>query len=88
MQRPRMEEVFKINGVPTHTFVQPKEFPQLIVNLRTPGCGLVIEGPSGIGKTSAVETALQELGLADSVMKLSARKADDVSLIAQLASKE
>ncbi len=86
MQQPKMEEVFKISGVPTYTFVQPKEFPQLIVNLRTPGRGLVIEGPSGIGKTSAVETALQELSLAGSVMKLSARKEDDVSMISQLAS--
>lgn len=86
MQRPRMEEVFKISGVPTYTFVQPKEFSQLIVNLRTPGRGLVIEGPSGIGKTSAVETALQEVGLAGNVMKLSARKSDDVALISQLAS--
>jgi hypothetical protein len=81
-----MEEVFKISGVPIHTFVHPKEYPQLIVNLRTPGRGLVIEGPSGIGKTSAVETALQELGLTDRVMKLSARKADDVRLISELAS--
>ena len=50
---PQVEEVFKTNGVPTHTFVRPKEYLQLQVGLRTPGRGVVIEGPSGIGKTTA-----------------------------------
>ncbi len=39
----------------THTFVEPVEYRDLLLNLRTPGRGLVIEGPSGIGKTTAVE---------------------------------
>jgi MoxR-like ATPase len=49
--------------VPTHTFVEPVEYRDLLLNLRTPGRGLVIEGPSGIGKTTAVETALKQLGI-------------------------
>ncbi len=84
MSRPRLEEVFKTSGVPTYTFVEPREYPQLIVNLRTPGRGLVIEGPSGIGKTSAVETALKRLGLATRVTKLSARRPEDAEMIAML----
>ena len=50
-------------GIPTHTFVRPIEYPALLVALRTPGRGVVVEGPSGIGKTTAVTRALEELGL-------------------------
>jgi len=80
---PRLEEVFKTNGVPTYTFVEPREFNQMLVALRTPGRGVVIEGPSGIGKTSAVENALSALGLAN-VAKLSARRPADVEYIESL----
>jgi len=58
---PRLEEVFKLSGVPTYTFVRPVEYDQLRIALRTPGRGLVIEGPSGIGKTTAVRSALRDL---------------------------
>jgi hypothetical protein len=81
---PLLEEVFKTSGIPTHTFVEPKEYPDLLLNLRTPGRGLVIEGPSGIGKTTAVETALERLGLADKVTKFSARRPKDVEYIEAL----
>ncbi|SRR6266851_4480308 len=83
MPEPRLEEVFKISGVPTHTFVEPTEYSKLLVNLRTPGRGLVVEGPSGIGKTSAVETALRSLEVRTAT-KLSARKKVDVEYIEQL----
>lgn len=78
---PRLEEVFKTNGVPTFTFVEPKEYAHLLLSLRTPGRGVVIEGPSGIGKTTAVEKALQELEKLDGVTKLSARRPKDVEYI-------
>ena len=84
MSSPLLEEVFKTGGIPTYTFVQPKEFPDLILNLRTPGRGLVIEGPSGIGKTTAVEVALDSLHMASHVTKLSARKPKDVEFIEML----
>jgi hypothetical protein len=85
MPRP-LEEVFKTSGIPTFTFVRPLEYPALIVALRTPGRGVVIEGPSGIGKTTAVTRALEELGFSGRVTKLSARRPDDVRLIRELAS--
>lgn len=81
---PRLEEVFKTNGVPTFTFVHPKEYNHLILSLRTPGRGVVVEGPSGIGKTTAVEKALSELKLDSSVTKLSARRKEDVEYIRTL----
>jgi hypothetical protein len=80
---PRLEEVFKTNGIPTHTFVEPREWQRLQVALRAAGRGVVIEGPSGIGKTTAVETALAQLGIAD-ILKLSARKPADIEYIEAL----
>jgi hypothetical protein len=84
MPEPKLEEVFKISGLPTYTFVEPLEYDQLLIALRTPGRGVVIEGPSGIGKTTAVEKALAELARSGETLKLSARKADDRELIAAL----
>lgn len=76
-----LEDVFKTSGIPTHTFVKPNEYNKLIVSLRTKGRCLVIEGPSGIGKTTSVTKAIEELGLNKNVLKLSARKNDDRDLI-------
>ena len=84
MPEPLLEEVFKLSGVPTHTFVKATEYDRLFVSLRTPGRGVVIEGPSGIGKTTAVAQVLTELGLDDRALRLSARRADDVELIREL----
>jgi hypothetical protein len=81
---PRLEEVFKTSGIPTHTFVKPTEYQRLVVSLRTAGRGLVIEGPSGIGKTTSVLKAIEELGLGKKTLRLSARIADDRDLIAEL----
>jgi TIR domain/ATPase family associated with various cellular activities (AAA) len=80
----RLEEVFKINGVPTVTFVEPPDFARILVNLRTPGRGLLIEGPSGIGKTTVVTQALSQLDSKLKALVLSARKAEDVKLIQSL----
>jgi len=73
-----LEEVFKTGGIPTYTFVRPLEYPAVTVALRTPGRGVVLEGPSGIGKTTAVTRALDDLGLSHRVKKLSARRRDDL----------
>jgi hypothetical protein len=79
-----LQDVFKLSGVPEITFVRPDEYDALVVNLRTPGRGLVIEGPSGIGKTTAVTRALDEMGIAPDVLRLSARRRQDVEMIAAL----
>lgn len=76
-----MEEVFKISGVPTYTFVEPIEYNRICVSLKTPGRGIVIEGPSGIGKTCAIIKALNYLGMDEITEKLSARKQNDVKRI-------
>jgi hypothetical protein len=84
MANPKLEEVFKTSGVPTFTFVKPLEYDRLLVGLRTPGRGLVVEGPSGIGKTTSVLKALEELGVVQRTLNLSARKGADRSLISEL----
>jgi hypothetical protein len=82
MPEPLLEEVFKISGVPTHTFVEPSQFGELKVGLRSPGRGLVVEGPSGIGKSTAVARALGELNRNPSVTTaLSARDPNDIGYI-------
>jgi type II secretory pathway predicted ATPase ExeA len=84
MAKPLLEEVFKRSGVPTYTFVEPAEYNHLKVALRTPGRGLVVEGPSGIGKTTAVRRAAADIGLGDRAQMLSGRNADDREVIAEL----
>ncbi|MEO1405122.1 MAG: TIR domain-containing protein [Pseudomonadota bacterium] len=45
---------------------------------------MIVEGPSGIGKTTAIEKAIADEGLAEKVTKLSARKKEDVEYISSL----
>jgi hypothetical protein len=79
MAQPYLEQVFKLSGVPTYTFVKPNEYTKLLVSLRTPGRGLVVEGPSGIGKTTSVTKALEELGI--QARRLSGRNLYDQEII-------
>ncbi len=81
---PRLDEVFKKSGIPTHTFVEPGEFDRVCVTLKTPGRGIIIEGPSGIGKTSCVKKALEHVEMSDSCLFLSARKPGDKEVIKEL----
>lgn len=79
-----LQNVFVLSGVPEHTFVQPVEYTRLLVSLRTDGRSVVIEGPSGIGKTTSVIKAITDAGLAERVISLSARKSDDIAFIRDL----
>jgi hypothetical protein len=81
---PLLEDVFKVSGVPTYTFVAPSAFERLSIALRTPGRGVVVEGPSGIGKTTAVSRALERIGFGDRAQILSARRPADVEYIKML----
>ena len=79
-----LEEVFRLSGVPTHTFVHPERYDEIKVSVRTPGRCLVMEGPSGIGKTTTITRVLTDLGIAGAVTSLSARKPNDVEMIDSL----
>jgi len=56
-----ISEIFKTSGSPTDTFVEPDRFRRLRIALATMSKGLVVEGPSGVGKSVAVKKALAEL---------------------------
>ncbi|WP_178019617.1 TIR domain-containing protein [uncultured Paenibacillus sp.] len=77
MPKPFLEEVYKTSGTPTYTFVKPLEYQKLIVSLRTKGRGVVVEGPSGIGKTTSIIKAIEELGLSQKIVRFTARKKVD-----------
>lgn len=79
METIRLQDVYKDTGVPTYTFVQPKEYVKTKVAVGTQGKGLIVEGPSGIGKTTSIKKIISELGMV--VTQLSARKAEDIDLI-------
>ncbi|MBS1187590.1 MAG: ATPase [Burkholderiaceae bacterium] len=79
-----LQDVFVLSGIPTITFVQPIEYTRLLVALKTNGRGIVVEGPSGIGKTTAVINSIKDAGLSERVLVLSARKQDEVELIKEL----
>ncbi|WP_437977740.1 TIR domain-containing protein [Sorangium sp. So ce295] len=53
-------DIFRTTGQPDVTFVEPSQMTQLEIYLRIMGQGLVVEGPSGIGKTTATRKALEK----------------------------
>ena len=57
----RLPDVFVKSGFPEVTFVAPADFVFLKLALEQAGRGVVIEGPSGVGKTTAVEKAVEDL---------------------------
>lgn len=78
---PRLSEVFVTVGNPKYTFVKPQEYTRLLVALETPGKGIIIEGPSGIGKTTAVKNAIREVKGKDDYIYLSARDNNHIEYI-------
>lgn len=81
-----LEDVFKTSGIPTYTFVKPAEYTKLKVALRSKGRGVIVEGPSGIGKTTCITKAIDELGMDGFILPLSSRKIDDLDYIKELPS--
>lgn len=78
-------EVFKQTGVPTLTFVEPEEFFRFRMALRQPGLGIVLEGPSGVGKTTLLRRAVaQDAGRLGDVTIFSARVPADLPKIRNL----
>ncbi|HEY1607395.1 MAG TPA: TIR domain-containing protein [Allosphingosinicella sp.] len=70
--------------MPTYTYVTPDKYSEIKVAVRTPGRCVVLEGPSGIGKTTIVTKVLEELRFESSPTVLSARRPQDVEIIAHL----
>lgn len=85
LNRRVLEDVFVTEGVPEETFVAPPNFNDVLVDIRHQGKPVIIEGSSGTGKTCTVKKILEILGKENEWMYLTARKADDIILIADLA---
>ena len=64
--------------------MKPQEYTRLLVALETPGKGIIIEGPSGIGKTTAVKNAIKEVKGSDDYIYLSARSNSDIECISAI----
>lgn len=56
-----LSEVFVKSGFPNVTFVERDDFVLLKLALEQSGRGVIIEGPSGIGKTTSVEKIVRDL---------------------------
>mgnify|MGYP000928406753 CR=1 FL=1 len=82
IMEPKLHQVFTITGKPTYTFVRPGSYNRLRGALQTPGLGVVVEGPSGIGKTTAVTKAIEETG--GEFTLLNARDESDGGVIRRL----
>lgn len=57
----QVSDVYTTVGFPEVTFVVPTAIPQLMHELRVRARVLIVEGPSGIGKSVATEYALKQL---------------------------
>lgn len=58
----KLSEVFSTVGLPRYTYVKPRHFGEVRADIEQPGKHLLIEGPSGIGKTCVVFKVFEELG--------------------------
>lgn len=80
-----VEEVFVTEGVPAFTFVRPPNYNKILVDIRTPGKPVILEGQSGTGKTTCVRQIIQDLSDSVETRYLSARQPVDVSAIEKIA---
>lgn len=59
-----INEIFPLDGPPIFTFVEPPRFDELQHALRRMGTGLIVEGPSKVGKSTAIQKAMEAMGIA------------------------
>jgi hypothetical protein len=57
----KLENVFKTVGLPPYTYVKPAHYGEVRADVAQPGKHLLIEGPSGVGKTCVAFKAFEEL---------------------------
>lgn len=61
-EKKKLEDVFKTVGLPPYTYVKPAYYGEVRADISQPGKHLLIEGPSGIGKTCVAFKVFEELG--------------------------
>lgn len=61
LDKKKLEDVYKTVGLPPYTYVKPSYYGEVRADISQPGKHLLIEGPSGIGKTCVVYKVFEEL---------------------------
>jgi hypothetical protein len=80
-----IEEIYKTEGVPEFTFVKPPNYNDILVDIRTAGKPVVIEGQSGTGKTTVAKKIIEQTFTHEEFIYLSARKASDIPKIVEIS---
>ena len=57
----RLKEVFQTVGLPKYTYIKPRHFGEIRSDIEQSGKHLLIEGPSGIGKSCVAYKVFEEL---------------------------
>ena len=60
-EKKKLADVFKTVGLPPYTYVKPAYYGEVRADISQPGKHLLIEGPSGIGKTCVTFKVFEEL---------------------------
>lgn len=62
-----LEDVFKTVGLPQYTYVKPPYYGEVRADIVQPGKHVLIQGPSGIGKTCIVFKIFEELNWSENI---------------------
>lgn len=81
----RVEEVFVTEGVPQDIFIEPPNYNEILVDIRSPNKPVILEGQSGTGKTTAVKKILEREATLTAAVYLTPRLAGDLNRIEQIA---
>jgi ABC-type dipeptide/oligopeptide/nickel transport system ATPase subunit len=57
-----VSDVFNESEIPVLTFVEPREFNDIVGSLVTSGKHVTLSGPSGCGKTTLAKKSLNDAG--------------------------
>ena len=84
-----LSEVFQTVGLPKYTYVKPRHFGEVRSDIEQYGKHLLIEGPSGIGKSCVVYKVFEDLGWSSGVQYRvkSCREADAYQIICDFLAK-
>ncbi len=67
VDKKQLGDVFKTVGLPPYTYIKPSYYGEVRTDIIQAGKHLLIEGPSGIGKTCVAFKVFEDLGMRQSV---------------------
>lgn len=81
----RVEEIYTTEGAPKRTFINPPNYTEILVDIRSPTKPVIVEGQSGTGKTTTVKKILEREATLARASYFTARVPEDLIAIEQLA---